>query len=162
MLLRDSERPTSRDELSLPARSSWCYSFRCMGYIQNAAHSRTRTTTRADAAFTTHRIRKNKYYGTNLRTLAVPSASCVVSNNLTPNPFPRGKGNRIEGRGKGNRCLARSLASQTKKLPNRDEVPHLFRSLGAGVTPAGGGVEPIAGSTFNNASLPRSGDDRFA
>jgi hypothetical protein len=31
---------------------------------------------------------------------------------------------------------------------NRDEVPHLLLTVGAGVTPAEGGVEPTVGSTF--------------
>jgi hypothetical protein len=43
----------------------------------------------------------------------------IDANNLTPNPFPSGKGNRID------------------------------RTLGAGVTPAEGSVKPIAGFTFN-------------
>jgi hypothetical protein len=32
---------------------------------------------------------------------------------------------------------------------NRDEVPHLFLLLGAGVTPAEGSVKPTAGFTLN-------------
>jgi hypothetical protein len=32
---------------------------------------------------------------------------------------------------------------------NRDEVPHLFLLLGAGVTPAQGSVKPTAGFTLN-------------
>jgi secernin len=35
------------------------------------------------------------------------------------------------------------------KPPNRDEVPHLLLSLGAGVSPAEGSVKPIAGFTYN-------------
>src|ERR1700689_958310 len=37
--------------------------------------------------------------------------------------------------------------------PNRDEVPHLFLSLGAGITPAEGSVKPTAGFTFNSVYL---------
>jgi hypothetical protein len=37
----------------------------------------------------------------------------------------------------------------TKKSSNRDEVPHLLFSPGAGVTPAKGSVKPTAGFTFN-------------
>jgi hypothetical protein len=37
----------------------------------------------------------------------------------------------------------------TQKSLNRDEVPHLLLSLGAGVTPAQGSVKPTAGFTFN-------------
>jgi len=33
---------------------------------------------------------------------------------------------------------------------NRDEVPHLLLTLGAGVTPAQGSVKPEAGFTFNS------------
>jgi hypothetical protein len=35
------------------------------------------------------------------------------------------------------------------KSSNRDEVPHLFLILGAGVTPAEGSVKPTEGFTFN-------------
>ena len=35
------------------------------------------------------------------------------------------------------------------KTSNRDEVPHPFLTLGAGVTPAEGSLKPTAGFTFN-------------
>src|ERR1700719_2712955 len=38
----------------------------------------------------------------------------------------------------------------------RDEVPHLFLSLGAGVTPAQGSVKPTEGFTFNKVIYPSS------
>jgi hypothetical protein len=41
------------------------------------------------------------------------------------------------------------MKSLTETSSNRDEVPHLFLSPGAGVTPAEGSVKPTAGFTFN-------------
>src|SRR5271168_4782528 len=39
--------------------------------------------------------------------------------------------------------------SPTYLTSNRDEVPHLLLTLGAGVTPAQGSVKPTAGFTLN-------------
>jgi hypothetical protein len=74
---------------------------------------------------------------------------------LTPNPFPSGKGNRSFrvtsfSSGKGNNRVERIGAALFQE-PERKMSSSTFSrfSLGAGVTPAEGGVEPIAGSTFN-------------
>ena len=42
----------------------------------------------------------------------------------------------------------------TPKSSNRDEVPHLLRSPGAGVTPAEGSVKPTAGFALNKVIYP--------
>jgi hypothetical protein len=60
-----------------------------------------------------------------------------MPDNLTPNPFPSGKGNRI--------YLSESEMASS---------PFCDLILGAGVTPAQGSVKPTAGFTFNQVNCP--------
>ena len=46
------------------------------------------------------------------------------------------------------RACEKEQSASSPKSSNRDEVPHLFFVLGAGVTPAEGSVKPTAGFTF--------------
>jgi hypothetical protein len=64
----------------------------------------------------------------------------VCPKNLTPNPFPRGKGN---NRGEGT-ALSPQPESEMSSSTFRD-----FFSPGAGVTPVQGSVKPTAGFTYN-------------
>src|SRR5580658_9916272 len=76
----------------------------------------------------------------------------VDPQNLTPDPFPLGKGNRTRREDRPFPLLTSS---------NRDQEPGFFaalkndtKTLGAGLSPAEGGVEPTAGSTFNKVYSP--------
>jgi hypothetical protein len=70
----------------------------------------------------------------------------VEIKNLTPNPFPRGKGNQIVGSnpfpsGKGTGFMLTEQSSALRAT--------LRLTLGAGVTPAQGSLKPTVGFIFN-------------
>jgi hypothetical protein len=70
---------------------------------------------------------------------------------LTPNPFPRGKGNNREERGGGTGILRFAL-NDTRTEPESERSSSTFRdffSLGAGVTPAQGSLKPTVGFILN-------------
>src|ERR1700693_1060616 len=84
--------------------------------------------------------RKTKFDGTKLRLVVCsPENHNILWQNLTPNPFPRRKWNRIYA----DREQSSALRATLRLTP------------GAGVTPAEGGVEPIAGSTFDDDRIER-------
>ncbi|HKN13946.1 MAG TPA: Rv2993c-like domain-containing protein [Candidatus Binatus sp.] len=75
---------------------------------------------------------------------------------IGPEPSPTGRvaASRLSRKNNG-RGKSRTLPPP-KPVPNRDAVPHLFLSLGAGVTPAEGSVKPTGGFTFNTCLLAAS------
>ena len=80
----------------------------------------------------------------------------MMHRNLTPNPFPSGKGNRIIGsnpfaRGKENN-RGRKVLSINPSAGTKSRI--VFFSLGAGLSPADGSVKPTAGFTLDQVICP--------
>ena len=88
---------------------------------------------------------------------------CSVSDfldakNLTPNPFPRGKGNRNVGSNLFHREKGNNREEGEPDLFDREQSSALRATLrlilGAGVTPAEGSVKPTAGFTYDCSYIP--------